>query len=180
MPLTLERHLVLIGPMASGKSTLGQHFATLHGLTFVDTDRKIVARHGSIPSIFAAQGEHGFREIEAREVAAVLSAADQPSVVSLGGGAILDTGTQQLLAGCDVVFLDADLETVRPRIQRDSGRPLLVGDPVERWLEMSRRRRPTYQKLAGIVLVTRGKSQQELLDELTAMLEEKLEERHTP
>lgn len=176
MPLTLQRHLVLIGPMASGKSTLGQHFAAQHGLTFVDTDRKIVAKHGSIPSIFATQGEHGFREIEAREVAAVLSAAGEPSVISLGGGAILDTGTQQLLASCDVVFLDADLETVRPRIQRDSSRPLLAGDPVERWLEMSRRRRPTYRKLADFVLVTQGKSQQDLVEELLAMLQE----RHTP
>jgi len=174
MPLKLQRHLVLIGPMASGKSTLGQHFAAHHGLTFIDTDRRIVAKHGTIPSIFATQGEHGFREIEAREVAAVLSAADEPGVVSLGGGAILDTGTQQLLESCVVVFLDADLETVRPRILRDTGRPLLAGDAVERWQEMSRRRRPTYLKLADHVLVTRGKSQQDLVEELSAMLEERL------
>jgi shikimate kinase len=173
MAMALDRHLVLIGPMASGKSTVGQLFAARHGLQFVDSDKKIVAKHGSIPSIFSAQGERGFREIEAREVAALLTASGEPCVISLGGGAILDTGTQQLLANCRVVFLDADLETVLPRIRRDTGRPLLAGDAAARWTEMAERRRPTYLKLADLVLATRNKSQAELVEELSTLLNER-------
>jgi hypothetical protein len=79
-----------------------------------------VDRHGPIPAIFTSLGEHAFRELEAREVAELV-ADGAPKVISLGGGAILDTGTQQLLAHCTVVFLDVDLETVRPRIERETG-----------------------------------------------------------
>ncbi|MCG2624641.1 shikimate kinase [Arthrobacter sp. I2-34] len=165
-PLRLDRPLVLIGPMASGKSTIGHAFAAEHGLDFADSDKRIVDRHGPIPAIFTALGEHAFRELEAREVAGLV-ADGTPRVVSLGGGAILDTGTQQLLARCTVVFLDVDLDTVRPRIERETGRPLLAGDPVARWNELAMRRRPTYQRLADIVLDTRGKSAADVVRELT-------------
>ncbi|UNK44337.1 shikimate kinase [Arthrobacter sulfonylureivorans] len=175
-PMLLRRHLVLIGPMASGKSTLGSQFANRHGLAFADSDKRLVERHGPIPAIFTSLGEHAFRELEAREVAALLAEGKPPAVVSLGGGAILDTGTQQLLANCTVVFLDIDVDTVRPRIIKDTGRPLLAGDPVGRWTESLRQRRPVYERLADLVLDTRGKSQQQLLAELKNLLEE----RHEP
>jgi shikimate kinase len=171
-PLRLDRPLVLIGPMASGKSTIGLQFAAEHGLDFADSDKRIVERHGPIPGIFVSLGEHAFRDLEAREVAQLL-ADGAPRVVSLGGGAVLDSGTQQLLARCTVVFLDVDLETVRPRIERETGRPLLAGDPVARWHELAVRRRPTYQRLADVVLDTRGKSAAEVVRELTQLISER-------
>ncbi|MFP3701566.1 shikimate kinase, partial [Burkholderia sp. SIMBA_013] len=83
----------------------------------VDTDAVIVAAHGSIADIFAGRGEHAFREIEARAVAkAIESAKVQPAIISLGGGAVLDYGTQQLLGDCTVVYLECDRETVADRI----------------------------------------------------------------
>jgi len=171
-PLRLDRPLVLIGPMASGKSTIGHQFAAQHGLDFADSDKRIVNRHGPIPAIFTSLGEHAFRQLEAREVAELV-ADGAPKVVSLGGGAILDTGTQQLLAHCTVVFLDVDLETVRPRIERETGRPLLAGDPVARWNELATRRRPTYLRLADVVLDTRGKSPADVVQELTQLISER-------
>jgi shikimate kinase len=174
--LQLRRHLVLIGPMASGKSTLGSQFANRYGLAFADSDKRLVERHGPIPAIFTSMGEHAFRELEAREVAALLSQDHPAAVVSLGGGAILDTGTQQLLANCTVVFLDIDVDTVRPRIIKDTGRPLLAGDPVGRWTETLRQRRPVYERLADLVLDTRGKTQQQLLAELRQLLDERHEQ----
>ncbi|WP_035764208.1 shikimate kinase, partial [Arthrobacter sp. H20] len=125
--------VVLIGLMATGKSVIGASLASRLGWTFIDTDQVIVSGHGRISDIFAQEGERAFRELEARVVADVLATAPANQVVSLGGGAVLDGGTRALLAGTRVVFLDADLATVRRRITRDRSRPLLAGDPIEAW-----------------------------------------------
>jgi shikimate kinase len=157
------RPIVLIGPMAVGKSALGQQLAQQLGARFVDTDAVIVAGHGSIAEIFAGRGERAFREIEARTVAhAVEEAEGTPTVISLGGGAVLDSGTQQVISHCTVVYLECDADTVADRIARNSGRPLLAGDAMGRWTAMFATRRPVYEKLADITLDVRHGSIPEL------------------
>ncbi|MBE0009834.1 MULTISPECIES: shikimate kinase [unclassified Arthrobacter] len=163
--------VAFIGLMATGKSVVGAQLASRLGWSFIDTDQLIVARHGRISRIFSQQGEQAFRRLEARVVAEVLAEASAETVVSLGGGAVLDEGTQALLAGARVVFLDADLATVRRRITRDRSRPLLAGDPVEAWTRMDRERRPVYERLADIVLDTRGHSIDQLVTELSTQLQ---------
>lgn len=154
--------------MAVGKSAIGQQLAHQLGVPFVDTDAVIVAGHGSIPDIFAGRGEHAFREIEARTVADVVEAADRTvAVISLGGGAVLDSGTQQLISRCTVVYLECDAETVAGRIARNSGRPLLAGDAMGRWTAMFATRKPVYERLADITLDVRHGS----VSELGALLE---------
>lgn len=171
MPLPPDRHIVLIGLMAAGKSVVGRELAARHGLAFVDTDQLVENRYGPIPELFACRGESFFRQAEARAVAAALEAPGS-SVVSLGGGAVLDSGTQQLLRRSLVVFLDTDLATVLPRISRPSNRPLLAQNPAERWQELARRRGPVYQSLADIILDTRGKSVPAIVNRLTEVLTE--------
>jgi shikimate kinase len=149
--------------MAVGKTAIGQQLAKQLRAPFVDTDALIVENHGSIADIFAGRGEHAFREIEARTVARVIEeAAGSPTVISLGGGAVLDSGTQQLLARCTVVYLECDPETVSERIARNSGRPLLAGDPMSRWMELFTTRRPVYERLADLVFDVRHGSVSEL------------------
>jgi shikimate kinase len=166
-----SRHLVLIGLMAAGKSVVGRQLAARHNLPYVDTDQLVVEEHGPIPEIFARHSERFFREAEARAVAGVL---DSPvrSVISLGGGAVLDTGTQQLLKHATVVFLDTDLATVLPRISRTANRPLLAGDPALRWSALAEARRPIYESLADIVIDTRGLAIAEVVERITAALDE--------
>ncbi|MFJ7749345.1 shikimate kinase [Arthrobacter sp. NPDC097144] len=164
-------HIVLIGFMAAGKSVVGRELAGRHRLKFVDTDQLIVEKHGPIPEIFSARGECGFRELEARSVASALAEKTR-SVVSLGGGAVLDTGTQQLLQRTTVVFLDTDLETVRPRILRSGNRPMLAGDPLRRWEELAKARRPVYESLADITIDTRGLTVPAVINRLTTALNE--------
>ena len=157
--------------MAVGKSAIGQQLAHQLGVPFVDTDAVIVAGHGSIPDIFAGRGEHAFREIEARTVAAVVEAADDTAtVISLGGGAVLDSGTQQLISRCTVVYLECDAQTVAGRIARNSGRPLLAGDAMGRWTAMFATRKPVYERLADITLDVRHGSVSELGRRLEAAL----------
>ncbi|MDK1359083.1 shikimate kinase [Arthrobacter sp. zg-Y1219] len=165
------RHIVLIGFMAAGKSVVGRELAARRQLKFTDTDQLVTERHGPIPELFSARGECYFREVEARCVAAAL--AEKPcAVISLGGGAVLDTGTQQLLRRSTVVFLDTDLETVLPRIIRSGHRPMLAGDPVRRWQELAKARRPVYESLADITIDTRGLTVTAIIDRLTTILNE--------
>ncbi|WP_226761374.1 shikimate kinase [Arthrobacter sp. SO3] len=153
------RPIALIGPMAVGKSAIGHQLSQHLGASFVDTDVAVVANHGSIAEIFASRGEHAFRELEARAVArAIEDARGSSTVISLGGGAVLDSGTQQLLERCTVVYLQCDADTVAERIARSSGRPLLAGDAMERWKTLFATRRPVYERLADLVIDVRNGS----------------------
>jgi shikimate kinase len=158
-----NRPIVLIGPMAVGKSAIGHELAKRLDVPFVDTDTVIVDAHGSIASIFAGRGEHAFREIEARTVASTVEHAEgSATVISVGGGAVLDSGTQQLLDRCTVVYLECDEETVAARIARNSGRPLLAGDAMARWSALFSTRKPVYERLADLVVDVRHGSVSEL------------------
>ncbi|MCA4131353.1 shikimate kinase [Arthrobacter sp. M4] len=159
--------------MAVGKSAIGLQLAGQLGVQFVDTDVIIVENHGSIADIFAGRGERAFREIEARTVAgAIEDAAGTSTVISLGGGAVLDSGTQQLLASCTVVYLECDSATVADRIARNTGRPLLAGDAMQRWESLYATRRPIFERLANIVIdVRRG-----TVPEIGLLLEGRLRE----
>ena len=175
---TPSRPVALIGPMAVGKSAIGQQLAQQIGARFVDTDAEVVAQHGTIADIFAGRGECAFRELEARAVAQAIeeaaagTAAGTSTVISLGGGAVLDSGTQQLLAECTVVYLECDASTVAERIARNSGRPLLAGDAMERWRTLFATRQPVYERLADLVLDVRSGSVQELARRLEDALEQ--------
>jgi shikimate kinase len=87
-------------------------------------------------------------------------------VISLGGGAVLDSGTQQLLEQCTVVYLECDADTVTERIARNTGRPLLAGDAVERWKTLFATRRPVYERLADLVFDVRSGSVPDLAHRL--------------
>ena len=115
--------LFLYGAPASGKSTWAKRFAASTGRTLIDLDAEIVKAEGrSIPEIFAAEGEKGFRTIEARELKRVAGGTGQ--VVALGGGALLDSENRKVAeASGRVVVLDCPIETLKARIT-GGGRPL--------------------------------------------------------
>ncbi|MCL1919905.1 MAG: 3-dehydroquinate synthase [Kiritimatiellaeota bacterium] len=122
-------HIFLYGPPGSGKSTLGRILADRLGRAFVDLDKQIAAAAGQpIPAIFAAEGEAGFRAREAAALSAA-AAAPAPCVISLGGGALLDTDSRARAerAG-QIVFLDASAQLLEGRCaRRPNARPLLNG-----------------------------------------------------
>lgn len=140
--------VVLIGPMGSGKTTVGRELAALLGVPFADLDALVVERDGrSIPDIFAAEGEDGFR---AREHEALQDAlVGFPGVLALGGGALTHNPSREAVRGHATVLLEVDETAVARRLHGGRGRPLLEGpDPLARWREIAAARMPLYRQAA--------------------------------
>lgn len=147
----LLRPVVLIGPMAAGKSFLALHLSKFFGYDFVDADQVIVQRHGVIADIFAAHGEKYFRDLEADVIAEVLEDPDHANAIfSVGGGAPMTARVRTILDGEVVAYLEVDAATVLPRIRGNRTRPMLQPDPEKRWTELLEARRDTYERLATI------------------------------
>ena len=119
--------VVLVGPMGAGKSTVAAILAERWGVSVRDTDADIEATEGrEISEIFVDDGEAHFRELERAAVAKAL--AEHDGVLALGGGAVLDPGTREALAGHEVVFLNVGLSDAVKRVGLGVGRPLLLGN----------------------------------------------------
>ena len=140
----LDRHLVLVGFMGAGKTTVGEEVARRLGREFRDVDQAIERREGPIAAIFAERGETAFREIEARFVTYACDRRE-PAVIAVGGGAV---ETREFLRERDVfvVHLDVDVETAWARVG-GSRRPLAQDEG-----EFRRRydlRAPLYEQVAN-------------------------------
>ena len=149
------RHVVLVGPMGSGKSTLGRALATRLALAFVDVDANIVAAAGcDIPTLFATEGEAGFRQREAQALAEAL--AGEAAVIATGGGAVLaDANRAAMRKAGRVVYLQVDAATQLLRLAGDTGRPLLAtADRAQRLTDLQAIREPMYREVAHHIFDT--------------------------
>ena len=140
----------LVGMPGSGKSTVGPELAGRLGVPFTELDAEIERAAGrSVPEIFAADGEPGFRALEA--TALVEAARHDPSVVSCGGGVVLEPANRVTLrATGEVVFLSVPLEVLVARVRPAAERPLIQheGD-IDR---LFREREPLYREFAAHVV----------------------------
>jgi shikimate kinase len=120
-----DRLIVLVGLMASGKTSVGRILAQRLVLPFVDADHEIeAAARMTIPEIFGRHGEDFFRSGERRVIARLLR--DGPRVLATGGGAFMNAETRENIRARGVsVWLKADIETLMRRARRRSNRPLL-------------------------------------------------------
>lgn len=160
---------VLIGPPGVGKSTIGRRVARSLEVAWHDTDRAIEAAAGqSIADLFVDHGEAHFRELERAEVLRAL--AEEPGVVSVGGGAPMDPEVQAALAGHTVVFLDVGIADAARRIGFDASRPLLMVNPRASWTKMMNERRPTYERVATLRVDTAGRRPAAVVEEIVAFL----------
>jgi shikimate kinase len=146
---------VLIGPPGTGKSTVGVLLADRLGVGFTDTDAEVETAAGKpVSDIFVQDGEPVFRELERAAVARALAG---PGVVAVGGGAVLDPGIQDRLAGRPVVYLETGFAALAKRVGLDQPRPLLVGNPRAKLKTLLDQRLAIYERLAWITVGTDGR-----------------------
>jgi shikimate kinase len=168
-------HLVLVGLMGAGKSTVGRACAARLGRPFVDVDDVVEASAARpVAAIFAAEGEAAFRALE-RAALADVCASPQPLVIACGGGAMGDAESRRLVRRSGfVVWLTADPSTLAARVgggTERGRRPLLAGpDAPEATLDrLARLRAPAYEAAAHVTVDTTGRSVDDVVE---AVLEE--------
>lgn len=166
--------VVLVGPMGSGKSTVGALLAERLGAAYRDTDADIVANEGrEISDIFVEDGEDHFRALERAAVRTAVT--EHEGILALGGGAVLDEGTRALLAGLPVAYLSMDVEEAVRRVGLGAARPLLAVNPRRQWRELMDARRHLYTEVARVVVATDDRTPEEVADAVLDALDLKKE-----
>lgn len=152
-----DRHVVLIGLMGAGKTTVGRRLAQRLGRPFVDTDDLVEETAGrTIAQIFADDGEPAFRALE-RAAVADACASPTPLVIAVGGGAVVDAENRRVIdAAGIVVWLRACAAQLAARVGDGAGRPLLAGvDGTAEALErLASLREPSYEAVADVAIDT--------------------------
>ncbi|TFV66714.1 UNVERIFIED_ORG: shikimate kinase [Bacillus sp. AZ43] len=169
-----EPVLVLVGPPAAGKTTVGTALAAALGVGFRDTDQDIETTTGSsVPDLFVAEGEAHFRALEEQAVSAAMSTHD--GVLALGGGAVTTAATRDQLvaygrAGGTVVWLDVDLASAAKRVGLSRDRPILGVNPRAMLRTMLENRAPLYGEVATVTVSTTGRAPEDVVAEVLAAL----------
>ena len=167
-------HVVLIGMMATGKTSVGRIVADALARPLFDSDQQIETRTGrTVREIWREDGEPVFRALEAQALADALG-SDTPSVVAAAGGVVLAGENRERLAGADatVIWLDAVPATLVQRLLAagDEHRPLL-DDDLEGTLErMYQERRPLYEEVADHIVGVDGRSREDVAAEILTLV----------
>jgi shikimate kinase len=150
-------HLVLVGPMGAGKSTIGRRLAARLGLPFTDMDARIEARAGAtVTQLFEREGEAGFRAREREMLVEALHGAS--GVVAAGGGVVLAEDNRRLMRErAFVVCLSISVDGQLERLARDRTRPLLQREDKETVLrDLAEARAALYAEVADLRFPTDG------------------------
>ena len=161
------KHIILIGFMGTGKSTVSRKISEISGMPETDTDSMIVKKAGKeISAIFDDEGEEAFRRMET-DILDELGTLDR-SVVSCGGGTVLrDINVRKLRQIGKIILLSASAQTVLERVKNDDSRPLLRGrKSVEGIQELMDARLPKYETAADVVVSTDGKTPEQIAREI--------------
>lgn len=169
--MSATRHIVLVGLMGAGKSSVGRLVAAALELEFVDTDDLVAKGEGrSVPELFAERGEAHFRGLELDALRGELG-SEIPSVVATGGGVVTTAEGRALLSGHHpVILLDVSPEVAARRVGDGRNRPLLAGNPLEKLTELAAERRASYLEVADHVVEVDDRSPGQVVGALVELL----------
>ncbi|MDC9726830.1 MAG: shikimate kinase [Candidatus Thioglobus sp.] len=161
-------NVVLVGPMGSGKTSVGRRLACVLKRDFFDSDFEIVARTGvAIDHIFDVEGEEGFRQ---REINMLAELCEIPNIViATGGGIVIKPENRELLKrNSFVVYLSSSIEQLVMRTARSKSRPLLEQSTNREQTirDLVKKREPLYQEVADVVIDTTGKKLYAIINEI--------------
>ncbi|MEG0722749.1 MAG: shikimate kinase [Akkermansia sp.] len=165
-PTIKHHHIVLIGMMGCGKTTVGKELHRIMKIPFSDTDQMIEAQTAiSIPDIFTQFGEDRFRDIETRILRNHLDKPHRsPLIISTGGGIVISPINRSILQQLGfVVWLNADINTLFNRVLHSGNRPLLqTAHPKEILAKLLEQRAPWYRETAHLSIDTSTLTVQEI------------------
>lgn len=162
-------HVLLIGFMGAGKSTVARLVATQLGRPCIDLDELIVERDGRpIKQIFDESGEAAFRALESQALRSLVD--ERPSVVACGGGVILANENRTLLDSLGtVVYLSVSVGETMARVGSDPSRPLLACGALEAGRLLASRE-SLYASVASLCVDTVGRTPEEVAEIVTSEL----------
>jgi len=166
------KHIILIGFMGCGKSTVGIRLSYRLRRVVEDTDKLIEKKAAkSISDIFKEDGETAFRQMETKCLQELMTIKDE-RIISTGGGLPMKVENHELLKRLGtVVYLRISSKGVWERLKNDTTRPLLqCDDPGTKIEELMAKRAPVYEQAADVVLDVDGKTMEEVLTELERKL----------
>lgn len=161
-----KTNIILIGFMATGKTSVGKKIADLLKMDFLDTDLLIEKSLGlTVPEIFARFGEKYFREKESQ--IAKEMASKNNVVVATGGGIVLNPDNMKFLCSNGIIaWLKAPVELIYKRIRFDSYRPLSYNKSIEEIEEMYKKRYDLYERYADFCIDVSKKSVESIAGEI--------------
>ncbi len=163
----------LVGPMGSGKSTIGRQLARSLRMQFVDSDREIELRTGvDIALIFELEGEQGFRKREEKMIDELTARPD--IILATGGGAVMNKRNRQHLASRGrVIYLQTSVGQQLKRTAHDRNRPLLQTQNPEQTLRgLMEARDPLYREIADWIIETDGCRVRDVVQKIVRRIEQ--------
>jgi shikimate kinase len=164
-------NIFIVGPMGSGKTTVGKIVANELFLEFHDTDATIEKKTGvTIDWIFDIEGEQGFRKRETLVLKDLV--ALNSIVLATGGGIVIEPENRELLAARGTVFyLHTPLSTQIDRTSKDKDRPLLKGqDPSKVLSDLQESRQAFYEEVADHIINTENKNGSGVANEIVKLV----------
>ncbi|MBF8984440.1 AAA family ATPase [Lutibacter sp. B2] len=166
-----KKHIVFIGFMGCGKSTIGKVLSEKLNMPWIDTDEYIEKKVGmKIPTIFSVHGEKYFRALEKNSIKEIMK--QKPSIISCGGGVVLnEENVINLKNNGKIIWLKADPSTIYERIKKDDSRPLLRGNMTEEYIsEMLHKRMNYYKQACDYEIDTKSEEIEDIITKIRDLL----------